>query len=247
MASCDIAVSLNYFRIPRDYATEKAGRQLLVSRHGKCYRRTGRRAINDVMRPGYIRLTPAGSATWSGRPPRTLGSSRHAPTRPRIAPTSRRPGGLTGTDTPVAGTPGVRRTGRRAINDVTVVSGSARRAGVLTGGTAPQPHVAPGVVLGGVPGDNAHAGDVRATAATSARHPSVRNSLDPAPETTPRHAPPRTRAVAWHGGRRDVHRQSGTTTWGTRVGRPGDGRRGRRSPGPCLGSDRWCRMRRVPR
>ena len=105
-------------------------------------------------------------------------------------------------------------------------------------GTAPQPHVAPGVVLGGVPGDNAHAGDVRATAATSARHPSVRNSLDPAPETTPRHAPPRTRAVAWHGGsRRDVHRQSGTTTWGTRVGRPGAGRRGRRSPGPCLGSD----------
>ena len=46
--------------------------------------------------------------------------------------------------------------------------------------------------------------------ATSARHSPVRNSLDPAPETAPRHAPSRARAAAWHGrGRRDVHRQSG--------------------------------------
>ena len=71
------------------------------------------------------------------------------------------------------------------------------------------------------------------------------------PETAPRHAPPRARAAAWHGGsRRDVHRQSGRTpgggaSWATGPWWSGPSKSGA-VPRVESGS-RWCRMRPVSR
>lgn len=67
-------------------------------------------------------------------------------------------------------------------------------------GAAPYTHVAEGVVLGGLPGHHAHAGDVCAPVSTSTRHPPLRNGLDDAPETAPGNAPALARAVARQGG-----------------------------------------------